>query len=68
MLSDQEYLELIPIVNEFRTQVHSENIENISESALDDLKHKITQYEIANPAKINSNSPNFVVAGSGCYP
>ena len=60
MLSDQEYLELIPIVNKFRTQVHSENIESISESALDDLKHKITQYENTNPDKINSNSPNFV--------
>ncbi len=63
MLTDQEYLELIPIVNQYRTQVHIENTEVISESALDNLKHKITQYEALNSTKISINSPNYTIAG-----
>ena len=63
MLTDQEYLELILLVNQYRNQVHLEGIEVISEAALDDLKHKITQYEAANPTKISLNSPNYTIAG-----
>lgn len=58
-----EYLKLIVEVNRLRNQIHIFDSEEISESALDDLKHKITQYEIQNPDLISSNSPNFTIAG-----
>ena len=63
MLNDQEYLKLVPIVNQYRNSLHIDNNEAISESALDDLKHKVTQYEVANPTKISLNSPNYTIAG-----
>ena len=64
MLSDQEYKQLVSIVNQYRADIHSNNGEPISESALDDLKHKITQYENDNPSKIDNASPNFTIAGT----
>ena len=63
MLSDQEYLKLVPVVNQYRNSLHIDNNQAISESALDDLKHKVTQYEAANPTKISLNSPNYTIAG-----
>ena len=37
--------------------------EEISENALDDLKHQITNYENENPTKISPDSPNYIIAG-----
>ena len=62
-MTNKEYLNLIKQINEYRNQIHLFGIEEISEGALDDLKHKVTQYELANPTKINPNSPNFTIAG-----
>lgn len=63
MLTHDEYLSLIDEVNRLRNEVHLFNIEEISEQALDDLKHKITLYETENPDKISKNSPNYTIAG-----
>ncbi len=63
MINHQEYLKLISEINRLRNEVHLFNNEEISESALDDLKHKISQYEQKNPEKISANSPNYNVAG-----
>jgi DNA ligase (NAD+) len=62
-MTHDEYMLLIEEVNRLRNEVHLFNVEQISESALDDLKHKITQYETQNPDKISQNSPNFTIAG-----
>lgn len=59
----KEYLNLVKEVNRLRNQVHLFSEEEISEVALDDLKHKITIFEKENPAQISPNSPNYVVAG-----
>ncbi len=63
MLTQQEYQTLIIEVNRMRNEVHLFNTEEISEAALDDLKHKITLFEIQNPDIIDPNSPNYVIAG-----
>lgn len=63
MLTQPEYLQLITEVNRLRNEVHLFNVEEISEAALDDLKHKISEYERQNPDQISPNSPNYVVAG-----
>jgi DNA ligase (NAD+) len=63
MLSYTEYLSLIDEVNRLRNEVHLFNNEEISEEALDDLKHKITLFENANPDKVSPNSPNYTIAG-----
>lgn len=63
MLTNDEYLSLVEEVNRLRNQVHLFDTEEISEEALDDLKHKITLYETANPDKISQNSPNYTIAG-----
>jgi DNA ligase (NAD+) len=62
-MSYEEYLNLITEVNRLRNEMHLFNVEEISEAALDDLKHKITLFEEANPDKISSNSPNYTIAG-----
>lgn len=62
-MSHEEYLLLIAEVNRLRNEVHLFDSEEISESALDDLKHKITVYESDNPDKIDKNSPNYTIAG-----
>jgi DNA ligase (NAD+) len=62
-LNYEQYLNLVKVVNEYRNQIHLFNIEEISESALDELKHQITIFESENPDKISLNSPNFVIAG-----
>lgn len=62
-MTHQEYLKLIKKVNKFRNDIHIFGIEDISESALDDLKHKITIFESQNPDLIDPNSPNFTIAG-----
>ena len=61
--TQSEYLQLITEVNRLRNKVHLFNVEEISEAALDDLKHKISEYERENPDQISPNSPNYVVAG-----
>ncbi len=58
-----DYISLVAEVNRLRNEVHLFNNEEISENALDDLKHKITQYESQNPTKVSPNSPNFVISG-----
>jgi DNA ligase (NAD+) len=62
-LNYEEYLKLVDEVNRLRNEVHLFNQEEISEAALDDLKHKITLFEEANPDLIHPNSPNAKVAG-----
>ena len=63
MLTHQEYKSLILEVNRMRNEVHLFNTEEISEGALDDLKHKITLFEAKNPELIDTNSPNYTIAG-----
>ena len=63
MLTHQEYKALIIEVNRMRNEVHLFNTEVISEAALDDLKHKITLFEVENPELIDLNSPNYTIAG-----
>jgi DNA ligase (NAD+) len=63
MLTRQEYLDLVTEVNRLRNEVHLFSNEEISEEALDDLKHKITQYEAEHPGDISPNSPNYTIAG-----
>jgi DNA ligase (NAD+) len=63
MLTQDEYLKLVEEVNRLRNQVHLFDTNEISEEALDDLKHKITLYETANPEQISQNSPNYTIAG-----
>jgi DNA ligase (NAD+) len=63
MLTHDEYLILVDEVNRLRNQVHLFDTEEISEQALDDLKHKITLFEDANPNQISQNSPNYTIAG-----
>ncbi len=63
MISNEEYQKFVAEVNRLRNEVHLFNTEEISEEALDDLKHKITKYEEENPDKISPNSPNYKVAG-----
>ena len=62
-LTRDEYGVMVHEVNRLRNQIHLFNNEEISEAALDDLKHKITVYETENPDQISPNSPNMVVAG-----
>jgi len=62
-MNHEEYLELISEVNRLRDQINLFNNEEISEGALDDLKHKITEYERQHPDRIHHNSPNYVVSG-----
>lgn len=62
-LSYEEYLQMVVEVNRLRNEVHLFNIEEISENALDDLKHKITEFEKKYPDKISSNSPNYTISG-----
>lgn len=59
----KEYKKLVLEINRLRQEVHLFNSEEISEDALDDLKHKITVFEKENPDKILPSSPNYVVAG-----
>ncbi|MBC7472551.1 MAG: hypothetical protein H7196_04830 [candidate division SR1 bacterium] len=63
MLTSNEYLTLVDEVNRLRNQVHLFDTEEISEQALDDLKHKISLYETTNPDQISKNSPNYIIAG-----
>jgi DNA ligase (NAD+) len=63
MLTYDEYLALIDEVNRLRNQIHLFDSDEISESALDNLKHKITLFEQENPERISPNSPNMTIAG-----
>jgi DNA ligase (NAD+) len=63
MLTHKEYLALVKRVNEYRNEINLFNIEEISEEALDNLKHQITEFENANPELLDPNSPNMKVAG-----
>jgi DNA ligase (NAD+) len=63
MLSHNEYLDLVQRVNDYRQQINLFNIEEISESALDSLKHQITLFETQNPDLISQNSPNYLISG-----
>ena len=61
--SQEEYLKLIIEINRLRNQIQLFDSNEISESALDDFKHKITEFETANPDLISLNSPNYTIAG-----
>lgn len=63
MINYKEYKKLVEEVNRLRNEVHLFNNEEISESALDDLKHKITLFEEKYPEKVSSQSPNYKVSG-----
>jgi DNA ligase (NAD+) len=63
MLNHDEYLVLIDEVNRLRNQIHLFDSDEISEAALDDLKHKITLFEQENPNTVSPNSPNMTIAG-----
>jgi DNA ligase (NAD+) len=58
-----EYTKLVGEINKYRNSVHLFGLEQISEEALDDLKHKITVFESQNPKLIDKNSPNYTIAG-----
>ena len=62
-MTHKEYLKLVSEVNRIRNQVHLFNIEEVEESVLDELKHKVSIYEQKYPDKISSNSPNYTIAG-----
>lgn len=62
-MTHEEYIQLIREVNRLRNEVHLFSNEEISEAALDDLKHKVTVYETQHPDKISPNSPNYTIAG-----
>jgi DNA ligase (NAD+) len=63
MLNYSEYLKLVTEVNRMRNEVNLFNNEEVSEAALDDLKHQITLFETEYPDKIAKDSPNYTVAG-----
>jgi DNA ligase (NAD+) len=62
-MTQEEYQKLVAEVNRLRNEIHLFSNEEVSEAALDDLKHKITQYEQAHPDQISLNSPNYRIAG-----
>jgi len=62
-MTKEEYEKLVAEVNRLRNNLHLFNDETISESALDDLKHKITAFEAAHPDLISPDSPNYTIAG-----
>ena len=62
-MTKEEYEKLVAEVNRLRNNLHLFNEETISESALDDLKHKITAFEVAHPDLISPDSPNYTIAG-----
>ena len=62
-MTQLEYIATIKEVNRLRNQIHIFNNDEISEQALDDLKHQITIFETNNPNLIDKNSPNYIVAG-----
>jgi DNA ligase (NAD+) len=62
-LTYKEYTNLVEEVNRLRNNIHLFNSEEISENALDDLKHQITVFEQQNPDKISPSSPNYTIAG-----
>jgi DNA ligase (NAD+) len=62
-MNQAQYQKMVAEVNRLRNEIHLFNNEEISESALDELKHQITIYETNNPDKIDPNSPNYKVAG-----
>ena len=59
----ERYTKLKTAVNKYRTLYHVYDKEEISQAALDSLKHELTQIEAAHPAIIASDSPSQRVAG-----
>ena len=62
-MTKEEYEKLVAEVNRLRNNLHLFNDETISESALDDLKRKITAFEAVYPDLISPDSPNYTIAG-----
>ncbi len=62
-MTKAEYERLVAEVNRLRGEIHLFNNEEVSEAVLDDLKHKITQFELEHPDQISVNSPNYTIAG-----
>jgi DNA ligase (NAD+) len=50
-------------ITRLRTLLHEENVEELSEAALDNLKHELTVLESRYPEEVRSDSPTQVVAG-----
>ena len=63
ILDQESYETLVKEVNRLRNLAHLFDVFEISEAALDELKHQITQYEAAHPDKISKDSPNKIIAG-----
>jgi DNA ligase (NAD+) len=63
MLTYKDYLILVEKVNKYRSDIHLNDTENISEVALDNLKHQITIFEENNPDLISLDSINNKIAG-----
>ena len=57
------YEKLKKAINHYRTQLHVYDKEEISEAALDSLKHELVEIEEKYPALIASDSPSQRVAG-----
>ncbi len=62
-MTKEEYEKLVAEVNRLRNSLHLFNEELVSESALDDLKRKLTAFEQEHPDLISPNSPNYTIAG-----
>ena len=59
----ERYVKLKSSINHYRTLHHVYDKEEISEEALDSLKHELTEIEKEYPALITSDSPSQRVAG-----
>lgn len=57
------YAKLVETINRHRTQYHVYDIEEISQAALDSLKHELAEIESRYPAIIAPDSPSQRVAG-----
>ena len=62
-MNHEEYIALVQEVNRLRNETHLFNTEEVSDEALDDLKHKISVYENEHPNKVSPDSPNYFIAG-----
>jgi DNA ligase (NAD+) len=59
----EHYEQLVKEVNRLRNLAHLFDTQEISEAALDELKHQITLYEQTYPEQISKDSPNTIIAG-----
>jgi DNA ligase (NAD+) len=62
-MTQDQYQTLVAEVNRLRGQVNLFDIEEISQQALDDLKHQITIFEKNHPELISPASSNYTIQG-----